>query len=216
MPPRPLSLHAFSNSRGQVPSVYTGNDDPRTPLLSSTYHKSEEGDPWRPRRPSWARRNRLAFLVLLGILAAGSVFAFASRERISDVVAALGNHTPSQSPEPPKDEMETTIDPVELARLEVEALLTRQSKTLEQASARYTLKTRRPPPPNYFEWFQFAHGRSCLIDEYDQIHRDFEPFYQMAKEDPRQFQKMVERGEAAVRQHFLSRLITCWLTRCFP
>ncbi|KAJ7115011.1 glycosyl transferase family 90-domain-containing protein [Mycena epipterygia] len=197
MPPRPLSLHAFANFRGQVPSVYTGNDDPRTPLLSSTLHKSEDGDPWRPRRPSWVRRHRLAILVLLGILAAGSVVTFLSRERISDVVTALANPTPSQSPQPIEDEVDTRPDPVELARLEVEVLLARQSKTLEQAMARYTLKTRRPPPPNYPEWFQFAHGRSCLIDEYDQIHRDFEPFYQMAKEDPRQFQKMVERGEAA-------------------
>jgi hypothetical protein len=38
----------------------------------------------------------------------------------------------------------------------------------------------------------------CLIDDYDQIHRDFEPFYQLAQENSKHFQAMVDKGQAMV------------------
>lgn len=91
------------------------------------------------------------------------------------------------------------LDPETHARLHLEALRARQSTTLAQASARYTLKTNRQPPPNYDRWFDFARQKQCLIDDYDQIHRDFEPFYQIAAKDPKFFGMMVERAIAQVR-----------------
>ncbi|KAJ6568921.1 glycosyl transferase family 90-domain-containing protein [Mycena capillaripes] len=66
----------------------------------------------------------------------------------------------------------------------VDALYGRQSSTLEQAISRYSLRNNRPPPPMYEQWYGFAREHSCLIDEYDQISRDFEPFYQLARDDP--------------------------------
>ncbi|KAJ7096843.1 glycosyl transferase family 90-domain-containing protein, partial [Mycena epipterygia] len=75
----------------------------------------------------------------------------------------------------------------------VDELYARQSTSLAQASARYSLRTQRPPPPNYDLWYQFARDRKCLIDEYDQIHRDFKPFYQLAQQDPRYFQTMIDQ-----------------------
>lgn len=79
------------------------------------------------------------------------------------------------------------------ALLAIETLFSRQSKTLSQASARYALKTGREPPPHYDEWFRFATNRSCLIDEYDQIHRDFAAFYQIAEENPKWFRKRLNK-----------------------
>ncbi|KAJ6544367.1 hypothetical protein B0H19DRAFT_1170458 [Mycena capillaripes] len=76
----------------------------------------------------------------------------------------------------------------------VEQLYDRQSTSLEQAVARYVLKNGRSPPRNYDRWFRFAKSRECLIDDYDQIYRDFEPFYQLATQDSKFFKKMVERG----------------------
>ncbi|KAJ7759357.1 glycosyl transferase family 90-domain-containing protein [Mycena maculata] len=76
----------------------------------------------------------------------------------------------------------------------VDELFARQSQTLEQAAARYILRNDRAPPRNYDKWFRFAKSRGCLIDEYDQIHRDFEPFYQLARDDPAFFGRMVDRG----------------------
>ncbi|KAF7306227.1 CAP10 domain-containing protein [Mycena indigotica] len=78
------------------------------------------------------------------------------------------------------------------ARNSVADLRDRQSRTLAQATARYTLKTGRQPPRNYDRWFQFAQEHKCLIDDYDQIHRDFKPFYQLAEDDPAFFQRMID------------------------
>ncbi|KAJ6625152.1 glycosyl transferase family 90-domain-containing protein [Mycena sp. CBHHK59/15] len=78
--------------------------------------------------------------------------------------------------------------------MSIEALYARQSQTLEQAIARYSLKNDRAPPPNFDKWFKFAQEKKCLIDDYDQIHRDFEPFYQLAKDDPAHFQRMIDLG----------------------
>ncbi|KAF7297401.1 CAP10 domain-containing protein [Mycena indigotica] len=78
-------------------------------------------------------------------------------------------------------------------------LYARQSKTLEEATARYTLKTGRQPPPNFDKWFQFAQEGHCLIDDYDRIDQDFAPFYQLANQNPRHFRNMVEMGHEFMR-----------------
>ncbi|KAJ7683873.1 glycosyl transferase family 90-domain-containing protein [Mycena rosella] len=89
----------------------------------------------------------------------------------------------------------TLLAPRDLpVRAAVDELYARQSTSLEQAAARYTLKNSRSPPPNYDRWYQFAKSSGCLIDDYDQVHRDFEPFYQLAKDDPAFFKRMVDRG----------------------
>ncbi|KAJ7699771.1 hypothetical protein B0H16DRAFT_1749298 [Mycena metata] len=67
----------------------------------------------------------------------------------------------------------------------------RQSATYARAAARYSLKTGRAPPRGYDKWFAFAQEHSCLIDEYDQIQRDFAPFHGLAKDDPLFFQSRV-------------------------
>ncbi|KAJ7222868.1 glycosyl transferase family 90-domain-containing protein [Mycena haematopus] len=82
----------------------------------------------------------------------------------------------------------------------VDALYARQSSTLDQAVARYSLRNNRSPPPMYDKWFEFAREHSCLIDEYDQISRDFEPFYQLAKDDPTFFKKMVDKLTPQVQE----------------
>ncbi|KAJ7155278.1 glycosyl transferase family 90-domain-containing protein [Mycena filopes] len=82
----------------------------------------------------------------------------------------------------------------DIARAAVDALFARQSTTLEQASARYSLRTGRAPPDRYAEWFDFARERRCLIDDYERIQRDFEPFHQLAAEDPAWFADRVRHA----------------------
>ncbi|KAJ7629030.1 glycosyl transferase family 90-domain-containing protein [Roridomyces roridus] len=82
----------------------------------------------------------------------------------------------------------------------IDQLYARQSSSLEEAAARYALRNNRPPPPGYHRWFSFARNHSCLIDEYDQIARDFAPFYQLAREKPAFFKKMVNLGLAKVKR----------------
>ncbi|KAJ7277538.1 glycosyl transferase family 90-domain-containing protein [Mycena rebaudengoi] len=81
-----------------------------------------------------------------------------------------------------------------LARLHTDVLLARQSKTLKQATARYTLKNNRPPPPGFDKFFKFAQQKGCLIDEYDKVHRDFDPFYEIAEHHPTFFPEMLDKA----------------------
>ncbi|KAF8191966.1 glycosyl transferase family 90-domain-containing protein [Mycena galopus ATCC 62051] len=93
----------------------------------------------------------------------------------------------------------TTLPPFHPpARKRIDAMSALQSQALEQARARYSLKNNRPPPPNYDSWFHFARSKSCIIDDYDQIHRDFEPFYQMAAVNSTHFQNMIRMGQELV------------------
>ncbi|KAJ7043289.1 glycosyl transferase family 90-domain-containing protein [Mycena alexandri] len=89
-----------------------------------------------------------------------------------------------------------TTSPELIAQHSIDELYGRQSHTLEEAAARYTLKYGRVPPPNYDKWFRFAQDSHCLIDDYDRIHRDFEPFYQLAREHPNRFQNMIDNGRS--------------------
>ncbi|KAJ7636348.1 glycosyl transferase family 90-domain-containing protein [Roridomyces roridus] len=73
-------------------------------------------------------------------------------------------------------------------------ILGTQSKTLGEARARYALRNNRPPPPKYDEWFRWAKSKGCLIDEYEQVRRDFEPFYQIAEGNRTHFREMVWKG----------------------
>ncbi|KAJ6536919.1 glycosyl transferase family 90-domain-containing protein [Mycena capillaripes] len=87
-----------------------------------------------------------------------------------------------------------TDTPASIARHAVDALFARQSTTLAQASARYTLRTGRQPPSSYADWFWCAREKRCLIDDYDQIHRDFKPFYQLSNDNPAYFESRVARA----------------------
>ncbi|KAJ7339979.1 glycosyl transferase family 90-domain-containing protein [Mycena albidolilacea] len=91
-------------------------------------------------------------------------------------------------------------DPGAAARSSLDVLFARQSSNIDQATARYSLRTGRPPPRNYDKWFKFAREKSCLIDDYDQIHRDFKPFYDLAQDDPRIFQRRLDVAFDMVRK----------------
>ncbi|CAK5262343.1 unnamed protein product [Mycena citricolor] len=102
-----------------------------------------------------------------------------------DSVAALDRASPATPVE---------ASPESIAATRIDELFQRQSQTIEEAETQYSLRNGRLPPPNFDKWFAYAQEHKCLVDEYHQIHRDFEPFYQLAKEDPVQFKRMVELG----------------------
>lgn len=94
----------------------------------------------------------------------------------------------------PPPQIPAPLDPTSASRALFE-LYTRQSRTVNQARARYTLRNSgREPPDHYDEWFKFARERRCLIDEYDQVAKDFEPFYQAEAIQPGYFRKSVKRA----------------------
>ncbi|KAJ6450002.1 hypothetical protein C8R45DRAFT_1114404 [Mycena sanguinolenta] len=104
-----------------------------------------------------------------------------------------------------------------IARKQVDDLMARQSKTLRQAKAWYKLKNNREPPPGYNKFYAFAQERGCLIDEYDKVHRDFEPFYQLAEHHPSFFPDMLDRALKSdwevlmnMMAHMLPDMVLVW------
>ncbi|MCJ1468944.1 hypothetical protein MMC07_007574 [Pseudocyphellaria aurata] len=60
------------------------------------------------------------------------------------------------------------------------------SKTLAEAVETYRLRYKKPPPPGFDVWFQYATERSSLvIDDYDGIYEDLRPFWALSPESIR-------------------------------
>lgn len=54
----------------------------------------------------------------------------------------------------------------------------RQSKTLVQAVEEYERRYGRRPPKGFDQWFEFAQENGAqIVDEYDQLFKDLEPFW---------------------------------------
>ncbi|KAI0943637.1 hypothetical protein AcW1_002755 [Taiwanofungus camphoratus] len=80
--------------------------------------------------------------------------------------------------------------PIPKLMVEAEAkfrgLLSRQSRTLEQAVADYQRRYGRKPPRGFDEWWRFAKDNDVLmIDEYDAIDEDLAPFWDFTGEQIR-------------------------------
>ncbi|KAJ6489765.1 glycosyl transferase family 90-domain-containing protein [Mycena sanguinolenta] len=151
---------------------YTDNDFPR-PDSPKLPRRSARAQRWR--------RRAVLTMTIFGILAAIVFFALLlTYGRLSTVILLFTDWSAF------------------IVRREVDALYARQSGTLVQASARYSLRTGRPPPPYYADFYRFARKKRCLIDEYDRIYRDFEPFYQLSAANATYFQDMVDRAQRAI------------------
>jgi len=62
----------------------------------------------------------------------------------------------------------------------------KQSKTLAEAVAEYRRRYKRDPPKGFDQWFEFAkENNAIMIDEYDQLMRDLEPYWQLTGEELR-------------------------------
>ncbi|KAJ7184843.1 hypothetical protein C8R46DRAFT_1300343, partial [Mycena filopes] len=46
----------------------------------------------------------------------------------------------------------------------------------------------------YDKFYDFAKKQRCLIDDYDKVHRDFQPFYRLAERNPNFFPEMLAQG----------------------
>jgi hypothetical protein len=66
------------------------------------------------------------------------------------------------------------------AHRKYKGMLTRQSTTLEEAVKEYERRYGRPPPRGFDDWFNFVKENGCkIVDEYDGMVKDFEPFWQL-------------------------------------
>ncbi|KAJ7039361.1 glycosyl transferase family 90-domain-containing protein [Mycena alexandri] len=176
----PSRVRSSTYTPGRVPSVS------RAPNGSTSFHRSRGVSPLVRAVILVAVLGSFAFLVILvntipSLLTAGSL-------NITQMQKSCCPPPPPLEPWIPPPPMNHTGP-----RTAVDDLFDRQSITFEQAVAHYRLKNGRRPPRGYGAWYGLARTRRCLIDEYDQVHRNFEPFHQLAQKDKKFFKKMVER-----------------------
>lgn len=196
LPYTPLPSHSNGDNYPLLPGE---SNDEGDEALDTELHFEPQHRVWdhvTGRRPPW-----LIVLAILGVLSICATVVVAIRRGSTasgtdseSTFCAVCSWYSFEADSYPID----LLDPATAARISIDALYARQSSTLSQAMARYSLKTGRSPPKNYDRWFQFARDGSCLIDEYDQIHRDFEPFYQLAEDDPAFFKRMVDKATEKV------------------
>ncbi|KAJ7277514.1 glycosyl transferase family 90-domain-containing protein [Mycena rebaudengoi] len=165
-------------------------------LIQSNRLEEDRRSTWRRPTSSLLRQLSLRRKTLFALLAVFAVALWWLRVQVygqssKPLPPPLPHHedAPQRSSEPPPERKYAT-----LARILADQLLARQSKTLKQATARYTLKNNRPPPPGYDRFFEFAQQNGCLIDEYDKVHRDFAPFYEIAEHHPSFFPEMLDKA----------------------
>ncbi|WVW84823.1 hypothetical protein I302_106858 [Kwoniella bestiolae CBS 10118] len=77
-----------------------------------------------------------------------------------------------------------------------EELLSRQSRTLEEAVKEYTRRYGRKPPKGFDKWWEFAMEHNLVLpDEYDRINLDLAPFFALPKEEMKRRMELVENME---------------------
>ncbi|WRT67909.1 uncharacterized protein IL334_004883 [Kwoniella shivajii] len=77
-----------------------------------------------------------------------------------------------------------------------EELLSRQSRTLEEAVKEYTRRYGRKPPIGFDKWWEFATRHNLVLpDEYDRINLDLAPFFALPKKEMKRRMQLVEDME---------------------
>ncbi|BGP40133.1 hypothetical protein JCM10450v2_004112 [Rhodotorula kratochvilovae] len=97
--------------------------------------------------------------------------------------------------EPPKPHPILTL--IKRAEQDWNRKVRRQSKTLKDAVVEYRRRYKRNPPKGFDKWWAYAKAnRIILVDEYDQIQRDLEPFWALEPSDlAHRVRVMQERDE---------------------
>ncbi|WOO84722.1 Beta-1,2-xylosyltransferase 1 [Vanrija pseudolonga] len=73
------------------------------------------------------------------------------------------------------------------ARESYDSKVARQSKSLDEAVKEYQRRYKRAPPKGFEIWYEFAvENDAVMIDEYDNLIRDLEPFWQFNGKEIRQ------------------------------
>ncbi|KAF9043640.1 hypothetical protein BDZ89DRAFT_1059561 [Hymenopellis radicata] len=75
---------------------------------------------------------------------------------------------------------------IEDAEAQFRAKLERQSTTLKAATAEYKRRYKRSPPKGFDQWWEFAQKNNhVMVDEYDGLSEDLEPFWALSGEEVR-------------------------------
>jgi len=120
----------------------------------------------------WVTLLSLTLLIFLGYPAPSTIFqilpeGFPVPAHLNDTTTTLAQHP-----------MKTLVHKAET---EFEELLAKQSTSFEMASSEYVRRYKRPPPPGFEMWYEFATKHdSLIIDEFDIINEALAPFWKLS------------------------------------
>jgi hypothetical protein len=90
------------------------------------------------------------------------------------------------------------------ARTKHEGLMARQSGSLYAAVKTYRTRYSRAPPKGFDDWWRFALRNNVkIVDEYDFMMADLEPFWSLSGEELRKRATEVRNGTLALAQYAL-------------
>lgn len=133
-------------------------------------------------------RNRIGLAILGTILVLWYLLSSDYSPVTVSPVQWLTSHAPTtSSPWARRVKLEHPIPRLmEEADISYRKKLGRQSNTLRRAVAEYRKRYKRYPPKGFDEWFQFAKEHSFkMIDEFDGMVADIEPFWSLSSEELR-------------------------------
>ncbi|KAF7304941.1 hypothetical protein MKEN_01208400 [Mycena kentingensis (nom. inval.)] len=151
--------------------------------------------------PPTRRSPRCIYTTVVGVVAFFVVVLIFFSSSFSTSPAAAPEHESESIPTVDEPELPPP-DPSRVLTA-VDELFFRQSTTLDQATSRYRLRTGRLPPPGYDRWFAYARSNKCLLDDYEQLYADFEPFYQLTDRDHKYFKRMLDRATSIAKGEYL-------------
>ncbi|KAM0327065.1 hypothetical protein ACHAQA_006188 [Verticillium albo-atrum] len=134
-----------------------------------------------PRRASSALRYAIAAVFLISLFyyldpGGHQVPSFYHKSPVANNGA-----TPSKKAAPPlpRQSGHPIDDLIKNAEKTFDNMMSRESKTVEDAAKAYRERRGRHPPPGFETWFNFAKKQKSVVveDFFDQIHHDLEPFW---------------------------------------
>ena len=138
------------------------------------------------------RKGIIFFTAVVIVFMQGGLWAAHRRAADNFPDNALVPSTSRYLPSFSKAETRPTIKEHPIPQLMVQAeanfrdLLSRQSQTLQAAVKEYERRYGRKPPRGFDDWWRFAKNASVLMtDEYDNIHEDLAPFWDISADQLR-------------------------------
>lgn len=96
------------------------------------------------------------------------------------------------------------------AQSKFRTLMSRQSTSLDEAVREYKKRYARSPPKGFEDWYKFAKENNVkIIDEYDSLVKDLEPFWALSGEELRRRALQVSCGFVFDYVTLLTRLTWC-------
>lgn len=125
------------------------------------------------------RSRRLLVLLCLISVAAVTVFLLRDAEPLKESLLQEHHAHEENTPLFPASSLAHPVHQlVAKADGDFQTVLSRQSRSLNDAVAEYRRRYKIPPPPNFDKWYNFAKRKGVeLIDEYDTIYHTLLPFW---------------------------------------